>query len=265
MLSKSIKIGLFTSMAGALAVVAFSLGERALASEDDEAYHRDYIYGAPSEPSGAWVLAKGGRLYDNWFSSLDVDKPDSTHPLWPASNTKKEGAVTWRCKSCHGWDYSGADGAYGKGSYKTGIKGVRAYAGKDPSEIHQIIMSEAHGYTHDMIPKEAMLWIAAFVSQGQVDVSEYIKPDKTVLGDPERGKALFQNICASCHGFDGRAFNWGDEKEPGYVGTEAQANPWEVLHKIRAGHPGVEMPALMALPIQDQVDVLSYSKTLPAE
>ena len=76
---------------------------------------------------------------------------------------------------------------------------------------------------------------------------------------------FFQNVCAACHGFDGRALDWGDEDNPGFVGTEAQANPWEVLHKIRAGHPGAEMPAMMAFPIQDQVDLLSYTQTLPAK
>lgn len=233
-------------------------------SERDEEYHRDYIYGAPSEPHEAWILAKGARLYDNWFSSLDVDGPETTHPAWPASN-KKTGAVTWRCKSCHGWDYAGADGAYGKGSYKTGIGGVRAFAGKDPAEIQKVIMNDTHGFTNEMIPEDAMLWIATFVSKGQIDVGKYVKADKSVLGDQARGKAIFQNVCAACHGFDGKALNWGDDKEPGYVGTEAQGNPWETLHKIRAGHPGVEMPALMAFSVQDQVDLLAYAQTLPAK
>jgi thiosulfate dehydrogenase len=227
------------------------------ASERDEEYHRDYIYGVPADPSDAWTLASGARLYDNWISSLDAEEPEGTHPAWPASNTKKKGKVTWRCKSCHGWDYAGKDGAYAKGSYKTGIKGVRAFAGKDPAEIQKIIMNDTHGLTHDMIPEDAMWRVANFVSNGQIDASQYINADKTVKGDTERGKPMFQNVCAACHGFDGRALNWGDEDDPGFVGTEAQANPWEVLHKIRAGHPGVEMPAMMSFPIQDQVDLLS--------
>lgn len=248
------------------AVVAFVLtpGPSA-ASERDEAYHRDYIYGVPADPSEAWTLASGARLYDNWISALDAAKPEATHPAWPASNTKKEGAVTWRCKSCHGWDYAGKDGAYAKGSYMTGIMGVRAMAGKDPAEIHAVLMNETHGFTHEMIPEDAMLRIAAFVSRGQIDVSQYVNADKSVKGDAEKGKPIFQNVCAACHGFDGKALDWGDPGEPGFVGTEAQGNPWETLHKIRAGHPGVEMPALMAFPIQDLVDLLSYTQTLPAE
>ena len=235
------------------------------ASERDEQYHRDYISGVPVDPSEAWTLASGARMYDNWYNALGVDAPKTTHPAWPASNTKKSGAVTWRCKSCHGWDYSGKDGAYGKGSYKTGITGIRAYAGKGEDAIHQILMDKTHGYTHDMIPLDAMLRLSAFVGKGQIAVADYIKPDKTVLGDTEKGKAVFQNVCAACHGFDGKALNWGDANKPAYIGTEAQGNPWEILHKIRAGHPGVEMPAMMAFPTQTQVDVLSYAKTLPAK
>ncbi|HUS53089.1 MAG TPA: c-type cytochrome [Thermohalobaculum sp.] len=219
----------------------------------------------PADPSHAWTLASGARLYDNWISSLGMDKPEPTHPAWPASNAKKSGAVTWRCKSCHGWDYAGADGAYGKGSYQTGIIGVRAWAGKNAADIHKILMNETHGFTHEMIPKDAMLRIAAFVSGGQIDVSKYINADKSVNGDPQRGKSVFQNVCAACHGFDGRALNWGDDADPGFIGTEAQGNPWEVLHKIRSGHPGVEMPALMAFRVQDAVDILSYTQTLPAK
>jgi thiosulfate dehydrogenase len=255
-----------TVTAGLALVAALWLVPQTMADlEKDEEYHRDYIYGVPAAPTEAWTLANGARLYDNWINALDADKPETTHPAWPASNTKKKGAVTWRCKSCHGWDLRGKDGAYAKGSYKTGIMGVRAYAGKSPDEIHKIIMDETHGFTHDMMPPDAMLRLATFVSKGQVDMTAYINDDKTVTGDAQHGAGIFQNVCAGCHGFDGRALNWGDEDDPGFVGTEAQGNPWEVLHKIRAGHPGVEMPALMAFPLQDAVDVLAYSQTLPAK
>ena len=265
--SRKIRRGLWPlASAVALALIlAPGVPQQATGSERDEEYHRDYIFGAPAEPSDAWVLASGARLYDNWISALGMDKPTTTHAAWPASNTKKKGAVTWRCKSCHGWDYRGKDGAYAKGSYKTGIGGIRAWAGKDPAAIQKVIMSGIHGFTYDMIPEEAMVRLATFVSRGQVDAAAYIAADKSVKGDAGRGRGIFQNTCAACHGFDGKALNWGSEEKPGYVGTEAKANPWEVLHKIRAGHPGVEMPSLMAWPLQDAVDVLAYTRTLPAK
>lgn len=227
-----------------------------------EEHEKSYVLGYPDDPSEAWVNAMGGRLYDNWISMLDKDKPEATHAAWPDSNTKKKGAVTWRCKSCHGWDFRGKDGAYSKGSYKTGIAGVQGVAGKDPGEIHKVIMNDTHGFTHDMIPMEYMVWLATFLSKGQYDITAYVADDGTVSGDAVHGKAVFENTCAACHGYDGTALDWGDEDEPGYVGTEANGNPWETFFKIRHGHPGVEMIAFSAFDLQTAADVLAYAKTL---
>ena len=260
------KLARAVAAAGVALVAGLWLVPQTMAAlEKGEEYHRDYVYGVPAAPSEAWTLASGARLYDNWINALDAEKPAKTHPAWPASNTKKKGAVTWRCKSCHGWDLRGRDGAYAKGSYKTGIKGVRAWAGKDPQQIVRILRNKTHGYTEAMIPADAMLRIANFVSKGQVDMTRYISNDKSVRGNKKRGADTFQNVCAACHGFDGTALNWGSEEKPKYIGTEANGNPWEVLHKIRGGHPGVEMPALMSFPLQDSIDVLAYAQTLPTK
>lgn len=146
-----------------------------------------------------------------------------------------------------------------------GAAGLAAQAGKDPEDIDKFLMNDTHGFTHDMIPPDAMQRLAAFVSRGQVDVAAYIGMDKSVKGNAERGAAKFQTICASCHGFDGRALDWGDADSPGFVGTEAKANPWEVLHKIRFGHPGVEMVSMASFPLEDALDILAYTQTLPAK
>jgi thiosulfate dehydrogenase len=57
----------------------------------------------------------------------------------------------------------------------------------------------------------------------------------------------------------------GDVNDPEYVGTVAQVNLWETLHKIRNGQPGVPMPAMRVLEIQQAVDILAYSQTLLAK
>ena len=250
------KIGaIFTGL-----IAAFLVAGPAAAQEHDEGYHADFIFGAPLEPTEAWIITRGGRLYDNWYATQDMDAPESTHPAWPQSNSRT-GATTWRCKSCHGWDYRGADGKYGSGSYETGIAGVMGFSG-DPATLEAVLRN--HGYTEDMIASEQSQYIAIFLSRGLDDMNAVIDFDTgEVLGDTGHGAAIFQTNCAACHGFDGRSLDWGDADEPGYVGTEANANPWEVLHKIRNGHPGVEMINLRAFELQDAVDVLAYTRTLP--
>jgi len=230
--------------------------------DHDESYHADFIFGAPIDPTEAWMLTRGGRIYDNWYATQGMDAPEGTHSAWPASNSRT-GSTTWRCKSCHGWDYRGADGKYGSGSYETGIKGVMGYDGSE-ADLVALLRGDAHGYTEEMIPQDQAEYLAFFIAAGLVDMNPHIDFETgEVDGDLDRGAAIFQTTCASCHGFDGRALDWGDPGEPGYVGTESVANPWEVLHKIRNGHPGVEMINLTAFALQDSLDVLAYSRTLP--
>lgn len=246
--------------------VLFMPSDASADKPDDEAYHADYMFGAPADETEAWVFARAGRLYDKWFAVLEMDKPKETHPLWPAANTKKKGNVTWRCKSCHGWDFKGAAGKYASGSYKTGIKGVSGVKGKDPAAIAAIINNDMHAFKGKYaLPKDDVMRLASFLSKGQYDITKYVSNDGTVNGNVNRGRSMYQNTCAACHGFDGRALNWGSEKKPAYIGTEANSNPWEIMAKIRHGHPATEMIAYTAFPMQFSADVLAYTKTLPVK
>ncbi len=90
--------------------------------------------GELENPTEIWGISNGGKRYDNWAAALMKAPPDKTHPAYPASG-KEKGAATWRCKECHGWDYKGKDGAYGKGSHYTGIKGIRDMVGESVDSI----------------------------------------------------------------------------------------------------------------------------------
>lgn len=215
-----------------------------------------------------WDIARGGQLYDNWAAALDTQLPEETHPSYPSAG-KRKGEVTWRCKECHGWDYMGEDGAYGRGAHYTGIKGIRRMVGQPVDEIVGIFTDETHRYTTEMLPPEAMRKLALFVSKGQISMDQYIdRSTKRARGDLRRGASFFQTICAICHGFDGAEMISKRETElavfgdRGFLGTIANNNPWETLHKIRNGQPGVGMVALRVLSTQDQVDVLAYMQTL---
>ncbi|MBT4711461.1 MAG: hypothetical protein HOB82_08035 [Alphaproteobacteria bacterium] len=217
----------------------------------------------PTAPTDAFLISNGGRLYDKWWNVLYAPEPEDTHPAYTADGTKS-GSTTWRCKECHGWDYRGADGAYATGSHFTGIKGIRDFAGADPAAIVDILVGPLHGFTEAVLPRPAIDALALFVAKGQVDATQYINYEtKAALGNASRGADLFQTICSVCHGIDGTDMNFGDEDSPLYVGTLANDNPWEILHKIRFGHPGAPMVAMFALDVQDQVDVLTYLQLLP--
>lgn len=208
------------------------------------------------------VIDRGGVLYDSWYEALGKEAPKTTHPAYPKAG-KQKGATTWRCKECHGWDYKGVRGAYGKGSHYTGITGIRNMTYAPTDAIVVILKDKTHGYGK-LIPEQDLKALAYFVSHGQIDTDEYVdRATKEVKGDPTHGERIFQTVCARCHGSDGKRMNFGDAKSPEYIGTVANENPWEALHKIRMGQPGVQMVSMLAFDVQDHVDILSYEQTLP--
>ncbi|WP_415899316.1 c-type cytochrome [Neptuniibacter sp. QD48_11] len=234
--------------------------------------------------------AIGGRLYDKWWAELDLAAPSTTHPAYPAT-AKKSGATTWRCKECHGWDYAGIEGAYGTGSHYTGIKGVTAYKGKDPAQIGALLTDTTHQYDR-FLNKHALNLIATFISEGQIDMSNTIGLNsKKADGDAINGQVLYGEYCSRCHGDEGEDLNFGSNLKPEYLGPLARRNPWEVLHKIRNGHPGSKMgpeqmhsgdimrrhhlgevrmnepmPAMIGkLTLQQQMDLLNYLQKLASE
>lgn len=219
----------------------------------------------PKDQTEAFAIVRGGQYYDKWWAVIDADAPKNTHPAYPAKG-KKKGANTWRCKECHGWDYKGKDGAYAKGSHFTGIKGISGMTKANTAEIAKILRGKLHGYTKKMMSDRAVEQLAAFVRAGQFDMDAYIdRKTKKVKGDKAHGAAIYQTVCANCHGFDGKMINFKSEEKPEYIGTVSKDNPWETLHKVRHGQPGQVMPALVTLKGQDLADIVAYAQTLPTK
>jgi len=216
--------------------------------------------GAAPDLDRAAEIARGGRLYDKWFSENGAAEPATRHELYPADGAyASQGGTTWRCKECHGWDYMGRDGAYASGKHATGIPGIRGMAGADPAEIARVLGAPPHGYGAHLSESDLRA-VALFVSRGQLDMDRSIdRASKQAKGDARRGAAHFATLCAGCHGPQGKA-----EDMP-TLGTVARDNPWETLHKILNGQPNSPMPALQTLDRSVAVDILSFAQTLPGD
>jgi len=203
-------------------------------------------------------IARGGKLYDKWYAEIEADKPSDTHPAWPASNTQKKGDATHRCKSCHGWDLMGKDGAYASGSYLTGIGGLTRMSGAPTSKIIAIMKDDTHGYAGKMSERDFQD-LANFVSKGQFDIDAVIdRKSKQARGDAAQGERYYNTVCAGCHALDGKK---PKGMEP--LGKLSNKNPWEVIQKVMNGQPDEEMPAMRAFDLQVSVDLLAYMQSLP--
>lgn len=223
--------------------------------------------------AGVGDQVRGGALYDTWWVVAGIEAPAADHPLWATrpdseSNTRG-GPTTWRCKECHGWDYKGAGGAYATGSHRTGFAGVLDGDWTIPSVVETL--RTGHGYGAAGLTDDDLTNLAAFVTAGLVDTALLINADGRFVGDPAAGRALYADsvagevACASCHGADGLQVPGDAADFDDYPGKIARKNPWELVHKIRFGQPGTDMPALAEhLSPQQLADLGAYLQSLPA-
>ena len=215
-----------------------------------------YLQTLPA-PNLSTSIAHGGRLYDNWQVESGQHRQAFAHPSYPRSaDFANDPEITWRCKSCHGFDYLGNQGNYATGRYATGIKGIRAMAGADPAKIAAILRNSTHQY--GAVLKERDLQdLANFVSAGQIDMDVSIdRQSRRARGNAARGAGFYDTVCAGCHGKDGKSIT-------APLGSLARANPWGALHTMLNGHPDEKMPALRELDLGYVIDALTYVQDLP--
>jgi cytochrome c2 len=202
-------------------------------------------------------IARGGRLYDRWFGENKAAKPTVDHPAY-IKDGKYGKENSWRCKECHGWDYKGKDGAYGKGSHTTGIKGINGAAGRDPAAIAALLRDKTHGYTEAQLSATDANDLALFVSKGQGNLAKFVDASNNVVGDAAKGEAYYTSKqCVVCHGKDGKKIRSGPP-----LGSVAD-NGAEMMHKILNGQPGAVMPALRGDDPQIAADIAAYLTRLP--
>ena len=236
---------------------------------------------SPPEPAGDPI--RGGLLYDMWWVVLasegemgeheageahEAPGPETDHPLWATQTTNtRSGAETWRCKECHGWDYQGAEGAYGSGSHFTGFPGVFGVRDLPTVEVLAILKGSTnpdHDFS-DVMDDQALTDLALLITQALIDDAELVNADGSSKGEAGAGQDRFDEVCTYCHGPEGNAINFDSLEEPEFLGHVAADNPWEFLHKIRFGQPGWPMPSGIRneWTTEDFANVLAYAQTFP--
>jgi mono/diheme cytochrome c family protein len=176
---------------------------------------------------------RGGKLYDNWLGELQTTAPKSNHPLWSLQKTNtRSGDGTWRCREC-----------ILKGSSQKDHDFSQVLAQKDIEDL------------------------ALFLKYGLVDMNQILdlKTGKATGGNLNSGKAIF-NVCAGCHGADGKALNFRTAQDPEYVGTVANANPWGLTHRAWVGVANTPMPGMFGVLSKSRFrDLVRYVQTLPVK
>jgi mono/diheme cytochrome c family protein len=194
-------------------------------------------------------VARGARLYENWAHESREREEVLPNPEFKTKSVRVDPADTWRCVTCHGWDYKGMHG----------FPGIRKREGGDAAKVVALLKTAPHGFGR-LMHESDLVDLANFVTHGQVEMEPLILSARK-LGT---GAAAFENIfattCANCHGLDG-----GRQRGVPQIGETARERPSKVLHVVLNGHAGGNMPALRAFGTSMAVGMLAYARTLPGQ
>ena len=134
--------------------------------------------------------------------------------------------------------------------------------GQDPQSIVESLVSETHRPITAPLSQEQLLALAKFLSFGQHDMSKFSGPEGRAVGNPLRGKDIFEGTCQRCHGADGKAPIYGEEGDKPSLGWLARNRPEQAVHKIRNGVPQADMLSLRFLDPKSLLGLLAYLQTL---
>ncbi|MDP3190827.1 cytochrome c [Rhodoferax sp.] len=207
------------------------------------------IFAAPLAcASDSASVVRGGRLYDNWSLEAKGRAPNHPNPAFKSKQTPIAPADSWRCVTCHGWDYQGAEG----------IKGISAREKTDPLVIAALLKDANHGYG-ELLSELDRLDLGNFVASGQTDMRKLQALALRSKPGQATSDKVYATVCANCHGLDGALL-----RQVPPLGDSARQRPQEVLHVALNGHPGGNMPALRTLGEETVAKMLVYLQTLPS-
>ncbi len=209
----------------------------------------------------AFVVSLGGKLYDNYWAGSGSAPPVTRNPAFP-SDLQVSDTDSWRCVSCHGWDYDGAEKADGSDQQQQQFVSLRHLQGTDPFNMLELF-TRAHpdqkALASGGLPLDLLL---LFLTVGQYDPANF-KPEKTLSKKSlSRGRDIFEGVCMSCHDPNGKS---GFQARPGMrgsLGWQARHQPRRMIHKIINGVPGESMLALRFMDEPAIADLVAYLKTL---
>lgn len=212
----------------------------------------------------AFVVSLGGKLYDNYWAGSGSTPPATRNPSFP-SDLSVSHTDSWRCVSCHGWDYDGAEKARGSTQQQQQFVSLRHLQGTDPFNMLELF-TKAHpdqkALASGGLPLDLLL---LFLTVGQYDPNNF-KPEKSLSEKSlARGRDIFEGVCMSCHDPNGKS---GFQSLPGVrgsLGWQARHQPSRMIHKIINGVPGESMLALRFMDEPAIADLVAYLKTLDTD
>ena len=245
---------------GVLLLVS-SPSQTATQAERQLEQEQSVLSGDQHEFGDGFMLALGGKLYDDVWSASDATPPMERNPAFP-SDQEVTVSDSWRCVSCHGWDYDGAEKAPGSAQQQAQFTSLKQLQGQNMLRMRARFTRAHPNYLDGVLDDLPLELILLFLSAGQVDHDAFDLGKPVSPVNMARGQDIFEGVCMNCHDPDGTAgLPPRDGRKPS-LGWLARREPNRVLHRIINGFPGQAMLALRFMEDDAVRDLIAYMRTL---
>lgn len=222
---------------------------------------RAILSGDEHQFGDGFMLALGGKLYDDIWSASDATPPMARNPAFP-DDLDVSVADSWRCVSCHGWSYDGADRAPGSEQQKAQFASLRQLHGVEMSALRNRFTRAHPDYLGGLLDNLPLDLILLFLGAGQVDHASFKLDQPVDAANMARGQDIYEGVCMNCHDPDGKAGLPPREGRKPSLGWLARQHPDRVLHRVINGYPGQAMLALRFMEDEAVRDLIAYMRTL---
>jgi len=179
---------------------------------------------------------KGAWIYSAFDKVLGIETISIHNPLWDSSlSNEVSAAESWRCSTCHGWNYQGMVTFSGVLVDYPGLQDVSEMTDDEISSWLNGEENRDHDFSKYLTIESGEELLSFFRNDRfekwvNVDEVEIIKSGNSSLGEE-----IYKDICIECHGSLGAKINLGSLSQPLFIGDLVAAEQSRIVHHLEFG------------------------------
>jgi len=208
---------------------------------------------------GAWI-------YTAFDKVLNVEQVSSKNPLWPDSLADEISSVkSWRCSTCHGWNYQGMV-TYGDEVVNfPGLENVPELTDLEILSWMDGTTNNDHDFSKYLTIESGNQLLSFFRDERFLKWVATNEIEAIESGDIPNGEEIYKQHCFECHGTHGAKVNLGSISKPRFLGDIMSMNEARIIHHLEfwsASHEKI-FDSDINLGDGDLLDLVKYLGQMP--
>jgi mono/diheme cytochrome c family protein len=212
------------------------------------------------------IADKGACIYSAFDKVLNTNYISVHNPLWPSSLTSKISSVkSWRCSTCHGWNYQGMV-TYGDEIVNfPGLENVSELTDAEILGWLDGTKNSDHDFSKYLTIESGSQLLSFFRDERFLKWAATNEVEAIESGNVSDGEEIYKQYCFECHGPQGAKVNFGSISKPRFLGDIMSTNGARIIHHLEFGSVSHEelFDREINLGDEDLLDLAKYLGQMP--